>query len=238
MSIYKSGGIELINADSKEYLQYIPSQSIDLVLIDPPYELELHGGGSNEIVDSELHKNNIQFISNGFDYKFFFSEIERVCKVVNLICFCSNAQISKIMAYWENKGYSTTLLVWDKPNPAPLANKKYVSNLEFIVFVRGKRVAFNDDIVPFNDRKKSYTGIPSPSSHSRIHPTEKPLQLILKLLLLHSNENDTVLDFFAGSFSTAQACLISNRKCIAIEKENRFFEKGVLRIKSMQARII
>jgi len=65
---------------------------------------------------------------------------------------------------------------------------------------------------------------------NRIHPTQKPLELIEKLLLTYSNENDIVLDNTAGSFTTAIACLETNRKYIVMEKEKEYYNKGLKRI--------
>ena len=63
-----------------------------------------------------------------------------------------------------------------------------------------------------------------------MHPTEKPIELLERLIKLHTNENDVVLDCFAGSFSTADACKRLNRQCIAIELEKEFYDKGVNRL--------
>ena len=71
---------------------------------------------------------------------------------------------SKIMNYWEQKKYSVTLLVWDKPNPIPFGNGKHISNLEFIVYVRGKGATFNN--LGVNEQKKTFN-YPSPSSSKR-----------------------------------------------------------------------
>jgi 16S rRNA G966 N2-methylase RsmD len=53
------------------------------------------------------------------------------------------------------------------------------------------------------------------------------------LVATYTNEGDTVLDPFAGSFATALACLSLGRRCIAVEKEEEYFEVGVERLKSM-----
>lgn len=173
----------LINGNSIELLSKVQNQQIDFVCIDPPYELENHGGGKGHFGQRKLNRDkHIDFISNGFDIELIFGEVIRVSKVVNLICFCYNKQISKIIKYWENKKYSTTLLVWDKPNPVPFGNGKHVSNLQFMIYVRGKNATFNN--IGVNEQKKTFS-FPSPSSKKRLHPTEKPIELINRLLRLH-----------------------------------------------------
>lgn len=59
----------------------------------------------------------------------------------------------------------------------------------------------------------------------RIHPTEKPVQLLKYFISLFSNEGDTILDSFAGSGSTGEASLQLNRKAILVEKNLFFFDK-------------
>ena len=65
----------------------------------------------------------------------------------------------------------------------------------------------------------------------RIHPLQKPVTLMEYLIKTYTNEGDLVLDFAAGSFTTAIACMNTNRKFICIEKDKEFFEVGVNRVK-------
>lgn len=63
------------------------------------------------------------------------------------------------------------------------------------------------------------------------HPTQKPVPLLEYLIKTYTNENETVLDFTAGSFSTAIACLNTDRNFIGIELDDNYFDIGVNRIK-------
>jgi DNA modification methylase len=219
---------KIYNEDCIHFLSKIESKSIDLILTDPPYELDNHGGLVKDgYFERKLTRDrHIEFISNGFDYAKVFDEFERICKIPNMIIFCSNKQISKIMSYWEEKNYSVTLLVWKKPNPIPLANGNYVSDVEFMVYVRGKGATYNSIGVKNQLKVFEYN---VPTSSFRIHPTEKPLDLLKRLLLIHSNENDLVLDCFSGSGSTALACNKEKRNFLACEIDNTFFNESVKR---------
>ena len=64
----------------------------------------------------------------------------------------------------------------------------------------------------------------------RFHPTQKPTELLEYLIKTYTNEGDTVLDFTAGSMSTAIACLNTNRKGIMIEKDDHYFKIGSDRV--------
>jgi site-specific DNA-methyltransferase (adenine-specific) len=64
----------------------------------------------------------------------------------------------------------------------------------------------------------------------RIHPTQKPLPLIERLVLASSNENDLILDPFAGSCSTAIACIKTKRNWIMIEKDEQYYNLSLKRV--------
>ncbi len=69
---------------------------------------------------------------------------------------------------------------------------------------------------------------------NRVHPTQKPVALFEYLIRTYTNEGDTVLDNCAGSFTTAIACMNTNRKYICIEKDKKYFEIGKNRIANHQ----
>ena len=82
--------------------------------------------------------------------------------------------------------------------------------------------------VPFTPQKnRSY----SSDVDLRYHPTQKPVALLEYLIKTYTKENETVLDFTAGSFSTAIACLNTDRNFIGIELDDGYFDIGVNRIK-------
>ena len=69
-----------------------------------------------------------------------------------------------------------------------------------------------------------------PHAERTLHPTQKPVTVMSTLIQWLTNENDIILDPFAGSGTTAVACKNLNRRCIAIEKHLPYFE-------IMQARV-
>lgn len=69
------------------------------------------------------------------------------------------------------------------------------------------------------------------------HPTQKTLNLIKYLIEIYSNENNIVLDGFAGSGTTGIACINTNRRFICIEKEQEYFDLAEKRIKEAQAQM-
>ena len=222
---------KLYNGDCLEVMDKLIEEGVkvDTIITDPPYELENHGKGKNDFKDRQLVKDNhIEYMSNGFNYEKVFDKMLKLQDKANILIFCSNKQISKIMSYFENKKLSTTLLVWNKTNPIPLCNGKHISDIEFIVYVRGKGAVFNNKV----DMSKKYKvkRFPTMSSKQRVHPTQKPNDLLEELIQLHSIENSVVLDCFAGSFSTGVACMNTGRKFIGIEVDKKYFEIGESRM--------
>lgn len=61
-----------------------------------------------------------------------------------------------------------------------------------------------------------------PYGKERVHPTQKPVALIEYLIKTYTNENEIVLDFAAGSGTTGVACINTNRRCVLIEKEEKY----------------
>lgn len=76
------------------------------------------------------------------------------------------------------------------------------------------------------------------SIYKNIHPTQKPVELIERLLKILSNENELVLDCFSGSGTTAIACHNLKRQFICIEKDPEYWEKSCNRLKEVQKQVI
>lgn len=68
------------------------------------------------------------------------------------------------------------------------------------------------------------------NNHKNIHPTQKPVELIEYLIKRYTNENELVLDNTAGSMTTAIAAINTNRRCICIEKDDKYFDLGKKRV--------
>ena len=67
-----------------------------------------------------------------------------------------------------------------------------------------------------------------------VHPTQKPVALLQYLIKTYTKENDLILDFTSGSFTTSVACEQLNRRSIGIELEKKYCDIGVKRLNSLQ----
>jgi len=224
------------NADSLEVLKSIPDGSVDFILTDPPYEVDATSGGGyvNNKANTKPIAERIGHLSQGFDMDTYFQEFERVLKKMNTAIFCSNKQVPKIMSWFMDRGYFTTLLVWHKYNAIPSVNNKYAPDLEFIVLARETGSPFNNMGVKEQSKLFRY---PFPSGKDRIHPTEKPVNLLRRLLRIHTNEGNIVLDPFAGSMTTGIACHKENRDAVLIEIDKDMFEKAKTRLEGIRSQL-
>ena len=94
----------------------------------------------------------------------------------------------------------------------------YINSVFNSVFNLPQGAKYKSNIFQY---KKDYDGF---------HPTQKPVALLEDLIQTYSNEGNTVLDFTAGSMSTAIACINTNRKGIMIEKDEHYFKVGSDRV--------
>lgn len=128
------------------------------------------------------------------------------------------------MSWFEDRGYSVTLLVWRKTNPPPLSEGKYISDLEYIVYIREKGAYWNYS-APLDYKYKTKEHSIMTSSY-KLHPTEKPVDILVELIDVHCPIDGTVLDPFMGSGSTGEACKVKNMNFIGIEIDKGFYDKA------------
>jgi site-specific DNA-methyltransferase (adenine-specific) len=224
----------LINEDSLNYIKKVQSGSIDLILTDPPYRISKNSGfkvGNNKKFVSMTNYFG-EWDKEEIDLEFLFSEFYRVIRNGGtLILFYDIWKSREIKSISEKIGFKQPRIgQWVKNNPTPInSSRNYLSNsIEyFFSFVKGKNPVFNSS---YDNGIYNYALC---HGNERIgHPTQKPLGLFKNLIEKHSNSGNIVLDPFAGSFTTAKACLELGRRFICIEKNKDYFELGMDRIKN------
>ena len=226
--------IQMINADCMAYMKDMADKSVDLILTDPPYEYENHGGGQAQLAQRQLVKDkHIDFMSVGFDYDQALTEFIRICRIPNILMFCSNKQISILMSWFDQRHIPVDLLVWSKTNPIPLCNGKYLSDCEFIVYAHGRGAVFNNEC-PYEYKRKVYSS-PIVSNENRLHPAQKPVELLKRYILLHTMTGATVFDPFMGSGSTAIAADLTDRNFIGVELDKTYFGIAQQRLQATRA---
>jgi site-specific DNA-methyltransferase (adenine-specific) len=206
------------NLDCLDFMRSLPDKCIDLVVTDPPYDISDSKPGNSELMSlGKYNADNFAELKNGFDVEVVFSEIVRIQKKVNCFIFCANKQIAEIMTIAQRGGYYVTLLVWNKTNSAPFANGVWRQDAEFIVHVRESGAYFEGNA----EEKRKVVQMPTNPSQFG-HPTEKPLNLIMKYVLIGSKEGDIVFDPFMGSGTTAVAAKQLGRKFLGCELSEKY----------------
>lgn len=208
--------MDLYNNDCMKILQTLSNKSVDLVVTDIPYDEVNRKHGSLR----KLDKGKADIIT--FDLDMFVSELARVTKG-SIYIFCGIEQVSNIKKVLVQNKMSTRLCIWEKTNPSPMnGDKIWLSGIECCVFGRFSNATFNEHC--------KNTVFRYPCGRNKLHPTQKPLELIEKLVLASSNEGDTVLDPCMGSGTTGVACKKNNRKFIGIGMDREFYNIASHRI--------
>jgi DNA modification methylase len=154
----------------------------------------------------------------------YFKEAYRVLKKGGtIIMFYDIFKMEQIKRIAEKVGFKQPRIgFWNKTNAVPVnARINYLSNAReyFICFCKGKKGTFNS----YYD--KGVYNYPIVSGKKRLHPTQKPYDLISDLIKVHTNSGDTVLDSFAGSGVVLEACGNLGRNGIGIELDEKYYNE-------------
>ena len=151
-----------------------------------------------------------------------------------MIIFNDWKNFSFIVQELDKQGFSMKDVIrWVKPNPMPRnTNRRYVGDFELAIWAvkDGGKWTFNKP-EGVSYLKPLYQCASVGKKEKRIHPTQKPLKLIEDIIKVHTNEGDIVLDLFAGSATTAEACLKNNRIFIGSELDETYYKKAMERLK-------
>jgi len=215
--------IKLINGDCLEYLPNIEDNSVDLFLLDPPYN-----ASNSKLSFKDKHYTTInEKWDKNFKIDFFDICVDKLKDGGQMLIFCSYHLLGLYLQ--KNNIKLQQILHWQKRNPVPSFTKCYGFSIEYILWFmkKGKSYTFNKEF-RFNYKNIFTTNINGWKQTK--HPTEKPYNIIKSLIQTHSNENDLVADIFMGSGTTGVACKEENRNFIGIEKEKNYFDIAEKRI--------
>jgi site-specific DNA-methyltransferase (adenine-specific) len=208
---YQDSAVTIYHGDCREIVPHLGR--FDLLLTDPPYELQASGGGIGAKrkyladIDGHIDSGFDTSILQGFD---------------NWMVFCGKRQLLELLTLASPKVWS--LVTWNKPNPTPLCAGNYLPDTEYIVHAYQSGRLFGEY------RDKSRFIIHPVEQNSFAHPTVKPLPVVAKMLRLGTVIGETVLDPFAGSGTTGRAAKDLGRKATLIEREERYCEIAAKRM--------
>ncbi|QKS93283.1 DNA-methyltransferase [Treponema phagedenis] len=203
--------IELLHGDCLDFLPKIPDESIQSIITDTPYFLGMTH-------NSQKGCFNDLAICKPF-YEKLFQEYKRILKPDGCIYFfCDWRSYAFYYPLLDSVMQVENLLVWKKHGRPSL--NVYGSGHELIMFSGKIKKSYItniiDDVASFNIGARKTNG-------EKIHPTQKPIELMEKFIFDSTDEGDVVLDSFMGSGTTGIACLNTNRRFIGMEIDDNYF---------------
>ena len=241
--INNSTKIQIFNDNFQNYKKYgIPKAQ--LVIADIPYNLgnnayasspEWYNEGDNS--KGESKKANKSFFNS--DYNFNIAEYMHFCskllrpepketgKAPAMIVFCAFEQMQMIIDYGAKHGFKNSyplIFIKDSSSQVLKANMKIVGATEYaVVLYREKLPKFNNQgKMVLNWLKWNRDGKRIP----KIHPTQKPVNVLARLIEIFTDEGDVVIDPCCGSGSTLRACAELNRHGFGFEIDKNFYKQA------------
>lgn len=241
--------------NSLDILHQMPNQHFDLIYVDPPYFLSNDGitckSGKMVSVNkgdwdkSKGFKEDVEFINS------WLKACKKVLKDNGTIWISGTLHnIYKVGFLLEENNFNIVNdVVWFKPNAPPNLSCRYFTHSHEIVLwarkSKNSRHAFNyERMKTWNNPKDKLKNkdkqmrsvwsiplIPKEEKEFGKHPTQKPLELLNRIITASSNDGDIVLDPFSGSGTTGIVCSILNRKFIGIDSNKEYLDLAIKRFK-------
>lgn len=216
--------INIIHGNCFELMDDIQSESIDLVLTDPPYGMSFQSSHRKQKHKKIENDDNLEWLP------FWVEKLKRVCKIdSHLYVFCSWHKVDVFKNEFEKHFKVKNILIWEKNNTGMGdLEGDFAPKYEMCLFINnGKKIKGGRDS---NIIKAKKTG----NEH---HPTQKPINLMEYFIEKSTNTGDMVLDCFSGSGSTAIAAHNTGRNFIGYEIEKEYFDISIKRLEHHQSQL-
>lgn len=242
--------IELYNDSFQNFKSHDIPHKAQLVIADIPYNIGenaygsnpmWYNGGDNTNGESKLAKKAFFRTDHNFNIAEYFHFCARMLKkepkarneAPAMIVFCSYQQIPFVVEYGKRHGFMKSYpLYFIKNYSAQVlkANMRIVGATETaIVLFRDKLPKFRNTDETGNRRmvfnyfewKRDNT-----KRYPKIHPTQKPVNLLKQLIRIFTDEGDVVIDPVAGSGTTLRACMELGRTCYGFEVDKAFYQQA------------
>lgn len=248
---FREGSFKLINDDTFNALKNFEEKNFDMIFADPPYFLSDNGitcsGGKMVSVNKGFWDKSLSVKEKHEFNKKWIKECYRVLKDNGTIWISGTLHnIYSIGMALEEDGFKIiNNITWQKTNPPPnLACKTFTHSTETILWakkdLKKNKYTFNYDLMKeLNDNKQMKdvwtTSLTKPSEKKQgKHPTQKPLEILNRIILASTKENDLILDPFCGSSTTGIAAVKLNRRYIGIDNEKEYLDLSVRRYQEIK----
>lgn len=254
---FRQADFVLYDGNSAGILAQLPENSIDMIFADPPYNLSNDGFSVHAGRRVSVNKGNWDK-SKGFqdDYIFHYKWLEsckRVLKPQGTL-WVSGTYHSIYQCGHALQALNYHILndiAWFKPNAAPnLSCRFFTASHETLIWARKEKKAkhqFNYDLMKEGDwegdalkkqgfQMRSVWQIGTPKPYEKKygkHPTQKPLELLRRVVLASTKKGDIILDPFAGSSTTGLAAAMHGRKFLGIDLDRSYLDLSVKRYKDL-----
>lgn len=248
-------GGEIWLGDSREVLAILPEASVDMVFADPPYNLQLRQ--ELERPDGTIYRGVTEDwdkFESFEDYDAFtvswLSAVRRVMKPDATIwvmgTYHNIFRVGKIMqdlGFWILND-----IIWHKVNPPPnfrgVRFQHVTETIIWAAYSKKSRYVFNYKLMKALNGGKQMQSVwrlpicqgserlRSPDG-TRLHPAQKPLLLLERIVLASTRENDLVLDPFLGTGTTAVAAVRHKRRFIGIDISDVYVQAAINRIRGL-----
>lgn len=254
-SFFQCKDAVIFNGDCLEILRTFPEDSIDMIFADPPYMLSNDGftcqNGKMVNVNKGKWDKSSGFENDTLFHNEWIAACRRVLKPEGTIWISGTYHSIYQCGYLLQKNNFHILndIAWFKPNAAPnLSCRFFTASHETILWARKEKKAkhtFNytemkngyfpeDKLKKENTQMRSVWSISTPRNGEKEqgkHPTQKPLDLLKRIVLASTNENDIILDPFCGSGTTGVACrCLGNRSFVGIEIDKTYCDLAKKRL--------
>lgn len=223
--------VKLYKGDCVEVMKSLPSNSIDLIVTDPPYKLTSRGGSgtmSGYWAEDKAMKGLV-FDSNDTDIEDYIDGFYRILKDgTHCYIMCNQLNLPHFLEVIGKSEFKyIKCLIWDKCNK--ICGRYYMNCFEYIIMLRkGGERTINDCGMPDILRVPNIKTLDKEGKN--IHDSEKPIRLMQILIEQSTNEGEVVFEPFMGSGTTGIASVQSKRNFIGVEIDDKYFGLAEKRI--------
>jgi DNA modification methylase len=230
-----------VNSDAREHIATLADGSVDLLLTDPPYNLAGYSTGNIKMSWRKEFNNDVaEWDEQPFDPASWVEDFTRVLAPTgNLFAFTSYNQLGAWHAAFDPVFDTFQFMVWHKTNPPPkLRRAGFLNSCELIVCAWNKGHTWN-----FTRQRDMHNFIEAPICAGRerlrdpVHPTQKPLRVLRRLVELASAPGDLVYDPFAGVGSSGVAALELGRRFTGVELDPGYAQAATTRLEAAGAQL-